>query len=158
MRVHLKTLGCRLNEAELESWARDFRARGHSISQQAAGSDLVVVNTCAVTREAVRKSRQLLRRLHRDNPRAKLVMSGCYASLDPAQAAAEMGVDLLVPNGDKEQLVDRVSEQLGLPTMPTMATEPGAQALLQRNRQPTACVLVTKPEGPATSGGAQFSP
>lgn len=135
MRVHLKTLGCRLNEAELESWARGFQARGFAISADSSDCDLVVVNTCAVTAEAVRKSRKLIRRTHRDSPRAKLVMSGCYASLDPAQAAAELGVDLVVANPDKERLVQIVTRELDLPTMPAMATEPGAQALLSRNRQ-----------------------
>ena len=76
----------------------------------AAEADLVVINTCAVTEEAVRKSRQLVRRAHRANPAAKLVMSGCYASLDPEQAAAELGVDLVVPNPDKDRLVAIASE------------------------------------------------
>ena len=135
MRVHLKTLGCRLNEAELESWARDFRHQGFSITNDASEADLVVVNSCAVTEEAVRKSRKLMRRTHRDNPNAKLVMSGCYASLDPAQAAAELGVDLLVANPDKERLVQLVTRKLQLPTMPALAMEPAAQSLLGRNRQ-----------------------
>lgn len=135
MRVHLKTLGCRLNEAELESWARDFRAQGFSITNEASEADLVVVNSCAVTEEAVRKSRKLMRRTHRDNPSARLVMSGCYASLNPEQAAAELGVDLLVANPDKERLVPMVIQALQLPTMPIQAMEPAAQSLLGRNRQ-----------------------
>lgn len=135
MRVQLTTLGCRLNEAELESWSRDFRARGFELASNSQQADLVVVNTCAVTAEAVKKSRKLMRRAHRDNPRAKLVMSGCYASLDPQKAAVELGVDLVISNFHKERLVEIVSEKLDLPTMPEMATEPGAQALLSRNRQ-----------------------
>ncbi len=135
MRVHLKTLGCRLNEAELESWARDFRTQGFSITNDASEADLVVVNSCAVTEEAVRKSRKLMRRTHRDNPSARLVMSGCYASLNPEQAAAELGVDLLVANPDKDRLVQLVTQKLQLPTMPALAMEPAAQSLLGRNRQ-----------------------
>jgi len=135
MRIHLKALGCRLNEAELDTWSRDFSARGHRMTGDAAEADLVVINTCAVTEEAVRKSRQLVRRAHRANPAAKLVMSGCYASLDPEQAAAELGVDLVVANPDKDRLVAIASEALQLPTMPAIAAEPGEQALLARNRQ-----------------------
>jgi threonylcarbamoyladenosine tRNA methylthiotransferase MtaB len=135
MRVHLKTLGCRLNEAELESWARDFRKHGFSITNDASEADLVVVNSCAVTEEAVRKSRKLMRRTHRDNPSARLVMSGCYASLNPEQAAADLGVDLLVSNRDKDRLVQLVTQELHLPAMPTLAMEPAAQSLLRRNRQ-----------------------
>ena len=62
-------------------------------------------------------------------------MSGCYASLDPAQAAAELGVDLLVSNPDQERLVQLVTRKLQLPTMPALAMEPAAQSLLGRNRQ-----------------------
>ena len=124
-----------MNEAELESWARDFRASGFQLSNDPADADLVVINTCAVTREAVKKSRKLMRRTHRDNPTAKLVMSGCYASLDPQQAAAELGVDLLVPNNRKADLVEIATRELRLPTMPAMAMEPAQQTLLSRNRQ-----------------------
>lgn len=135
MRVYLKTLGCRLNEAELESWSRDFLARGIALSSAPEKADLLVINSCAVTEEAVRKSRKLLRRARRDNPGAKLVMSGCYASLEPEKVAAELGVDLLVPNQQKERLVEIASRELALPTMPAQAMEPGEQPLLARNRQ-----------------------
>jgi len=135
MQVHLQALGCRLNEAELETWSRDFLARGHSLTADPAQADLVVVNTCAVTDEAVRKSRKLLRRTHRNNPRAKLVVSGCYASLEPGEAKDKLGVDLLVANQDKERLVEIASRELELSTMPLLATEPGANPLLARGRQ-----------------------
>ncbi len=134
MRVHLKTLGCRLNEAELESWARAFRARGFRISSDDRQADLLVVNTCAVTEEAARKSRKLLRRAQRENPAARLVVSGCYASLEP-EAAAALGVDLVVPNADKGRLVEIAARELSLPLMPASATEPGEYGLLARNRQ-----------------------
>jgi threonylcarbamoyladenosine tRNA methylthiotransferase MtaB len=134
MRIHLKSLGCRLNEAELETWARSFQTQGHIISNSIASSDLVVVNTCAVTQEAVRKSRQIIRRLHRYNPTAKLVVSGCYASLSPTSATDLDGVDLLIPNQDKDQLVEITARELDLRAMPTFATEPGAAALFARGR------------------------
>jgi threonylcarbamoyladenosine tRNA methylthiotransferase MtaB len=135
MRVHLKTLGCRLNEAELESWSRDFQSQGILPTASPEDADLVVVNTCAVTREAVKKSRKLLRRAQRDNPRAKLVVSGCYASLNPEQAAADLGVDLVIPNTDKEQLAEIAIRELHLPIMPATAMEPGSYSPLQHNRQ-----------------------
>ncbi|MEN8167980.1 MAG: hypothetical protein ABFR65_10955, partial [Pseudomonadota bacterium] len=136
MRIHLKTLGCRLNEAELEAWSRDFQAQGHSLTNQPDQADLLVVNTCAVTEEAVRKSRKLLGRAHRQNPNARLVVSGCYASLDPASTASAEGVDLVINNRDKEHLVDIVNRQLGLKVMPEMTIEPeAASGLLERGRQ-----------------------
>jgi threonylcarbamoyladenosine tRNA methylthiotransferase MtaB len=134
MRVFLQALGCRLNEAELESWSRDCRERGFSLASSAEQADLVVINTCAVTGESVRKSRQLIRRAHRGNPQAKLVVSGCYASLSPEDTAAELGVDLVVPNPDKDRLISIAAERLDLPVMPEAATEPGENALLARSR------------------------
>ncbi len=135
MRVNLKTLGCRLNEAETESWGARFQSAGHNIVREIDKTDLFVINTCAVTTEATRKSRQLIRRLHRQNPNAKMVVSGCYASLSPEEAAGILGVDLVVRNTDKELLVDLTHKYLWPEAMPTPATEPGEQALFKRGRQ-----------------------
>ncbi len=134
MRVYLQTLGCRLNEAELEAWTHDCHKRGLRLAADLDQADLVIINTCAVTGESVRKSRQLIRRARRSNPHAKLVVSGCLASLEPQQTAAESGIDLLVPNADKEHLIEIVAEQLALPVMPEVAAEPGEHALLARGR------------------------
>jgi threonylcarbamoyladenosine tRNA methylthiotransferase MtaB len=135
MRVHLQTLGCRLNEAELETWSRDFQARGHQLTQDLAEADLMVLNTCAVTAEAVRKTRKLMHRAQRSNPKAKLVVSGCFASLDPQEAAQALGADLVVDNLDKDRLVEITERELGLPVMPEFATRPGQNSLLTRGRQ-----------------------
>lgn len=135
MKVHLTALGCRLNEAELETWSREFSAKGHQLCSDASAADIAVINTCAVTDEAVRKSRKLLRRMHRDNPSAKLVVSGCYATLTPEEPDSLPGVDLVVANQNKSQLVQIVSDQLDLHTMPAMATEPGENLLFARGRQ-----------------------
>lgn len=135
MQVHLKTLGCRLNEAELENWAQGFQQHGHRITREQSAADLIVLNSCAVTEEAVRKSRQSVRRLHRDNPHAKLVVSGCYATLHQDEAAQLLGVDLVVGNKDKDRLVELTLAELNLDAMPAMATEPGEVALFSRGRQ-----------------------
>ena len=134
MRVFLQALGCRLNEAELERWSRDCREQGFALADSAEHADLVVINTCAVTGESVRKSRQLIRRAQRGNPQAKLVVSGCYASLETEAIAAELGVDLVVANPDKDRLIDIAARRLDLPVMPETATEPGENALLARGR------------------------
>lgn len=135
LRIHLKTLGCRLNEAEVEGWARQFQAEGHRIVNQATEADLVILNSCAVTQDAVRKSKQLIRRTHRENPAAKLMVSGCFASLQPDEAKAELGVDWVVANADKGRLVDIAKENLDVPTMPALASEPGEAALFAMGRQ-----------------------
>lgn len=134
MRVNLQVLGCRLNEAELQQWASDFQQRGHEITQDIERADLLVVNTCAVTGEAGRKSRQLIRRAQRNNPNAKLVVSGCYATLEQQQTAAIEGVDLVVSNQDKDQLVKKIHDELQLETMPALAQRPAEVALFQRGR------------------------
>jgi threonylcarbamoyladenosine tRNA methylthiotransferase MtaB len=134
MRIYLDTIGCRLNEAELEQWSRDFLARGHRLTGDPEQADVVVVNSCAVTGEAVRKSRKLMQRLHRINPCAKLVVSGCYASLEPSRAAEIAGVDLVIGNRDKERLVEIAGRELELDTLPRLAAEPDANPLLARGR------------------------
>jgi threonylcarbamoyladenosine tRNA methylthiotransferase MtaB len=135
LRVQLQALGCRLNEAELEGWARAFQERGFLIAAAGEPADLLVVNTCAVTEEAVRKSRKLLRRTQRENPRAKLVVSGCLAALDQGPLAREQGVDLVVSNRDKDRLVEIASQELGLGQMPVAATELDTNPLFARGRQ-----------------------
>ncbi len=134
MQIHLKTLGCRLNEAELESWAEAFQAKGHNLTDKAENADLLVVNTCAVTQEAVKKSRQIIRRTHRNNSNAKLVVSGCYASLDKNIQQDIPGIDLLVNNQQKDQLVDIALNELSFESMPTISTEPGEASIFKRGR------------------------
>ena len=135
MQIHLKTLGCRLNEAELETWAQAFQAKGHAITRDITTAQLVVINSCAVTQDAARKSRQLIRRIHRENPHAKLVVSGCYATLNTTEAQALLGVDLVVSNKDKANLVEKSLSELTFESMPEMATEPAEIALFTRGRQ-----------------------
>jgi len=135
MQVHLTTLGCRLNEAELENWATGFMSKGHEITQKPEQADLVVINTCAVTLDAVRKSRQLIRRTHRNNPTAKLVVSGCYSSLNKTMTDEIEGIDLVIPNQDKDRLVAIATQELNLLTMPSEAMIPGVTSLFKRGRQ-----------------------
>lgn len=135
MQVHLSALGCRLNEAELQNWATSFQKVGYSLAASADAADLIVLNTCAVTAEAARKSRQTVRRFHRSNPEARMVVTGCYASLEPEKLEQIMGVDLVVDNADKDVLVDKVKDVLDMPVMPEFATEPGESALFARNRE-----------------------
>lgn len=135
VRVNLQALGCRLNEAELQTWARQFQRQGHPVTADPEAADLVVVNTCAVTAEAVHKSRKLLRRAQRVNPWAKLVVSGCFASLDRDALAREQGIDLLVPNQDKERLVEITARTFDLNSMARDAVEQATDPLFVRGRQ-----------------------
>lgn len=133
--IHLRALGCRLNEAELESWALEFRAAGHQLVNEASDADVTVINTCAVTREAVRKSRKLINRLRRESPYGKLVVSGCAVSTGEAGTATDLGIDLLIDNSKKNELVKTVADTLPINIMPEGATLPAESALFARNRQ-----------------------
>ncbi|WP_196137859.1 tRNA (N(6)-L-threonylcarbamoyladenosine(37)-C(2))-methylthiotransferase MtaB [Aliikangiella sp. G2MR2-5] len=135
MQVYLTALGCRLNEAELQTWADEFRAFGGHITNDLQTADLMVINTCAVTSEAARKSRQTIRKLHRKNTRAKLVVTGCYASLEKEQAQELLGVDMVVGNADKKKLPELAKEIVEWSSMPYAATEPEETALFVRNKE-----------------------
>ena len=134
MKIHLKALGCRLNEAELEQWSQQFRGAGHEITPVVADADVLILNTCAVTHDASGKSRRLLHRLYRENPAARLVASGCYATLQAEEVASTLGVDLVIPNEAKDQLPQQVMQRFALPVMPQIATEPGEASLFLRGR------------------------
>jgi len=109
MRVHLAFLGCKLNRSELERWERELRALGHQIVPSPEEADVCIVNTCTVTHIASHKSRQLIRRLHRANPAARIVVTGCYAEVAPYEVEALEGVDLVVSNLQKEKLPELIT-------------------------------------------------
>lgn len=134
MNIFLKALGCRLNEAELEQWARDFQNKGHSIVEDSEDAEIIILNSCAVTKDAGKKSRQLLNRLYRQNPEAKLVMTGCYASIEKGQVADMLGVDLVVDNAQKDVLPKLVMEKFAIKTMPLVSMEPGESSMFLRGR------------------------
>ncbi len=106
MNIYLETLGCRLNYSEIESLGRQLAEAGHRVVAAPEQADVCVLNTCAVTGEAARKSRQLARRLARSNPAARLAVTGCYATLAPDAVASLPNVELVVDNSRKEGLAD----------------------------------------------------
>ncbi len=125
--MFLDQIGCRLNEAEVAGWRRDLARRGHAPVPRLEDADVAVFNSCAVTAEAARQSRKHARRLHRRNPRARLVLTGCFATLEPEAAADLAGVDLVVPNADKDRLVELLLEGLEEGGAPAAAREPAAR-------------------------------
>jgi threonylcarbamoyladenosine tRNA methylthiotransferase MtaB len=111
MKVHLQTLGCRLNQSEIDTMARQFRQQGHEVVEDVQTADWVVVNTCAVTQDATRSSRQLVRELNRQNPGAKIVVTGCYAQIAPSEIKVLPGVERMVDNFNKDRLVESVTDR-----------------------------------------------
>ena len=111
MRIYLESLGCRLNAAEIEVLARQFAGAGHSIVTQPAVADIIVLNSCAVTAQASRKSRHRISTLHRESPAADVAVVGCWATEDVARAQRLEGVRWVVPNVDKAQAVTEILGQ-----------------------------------------------
>lgn len=93
-----------MNQSEIERYARQFRAAGHRIVDDPADADLVVVNTCAVTIEAAADSRQKIRQAARAGE-ARIVVTGCWSTIDPEKAAELPRVEQVVPNIEKDNLV-----------------------------------------------------
>ena len=104
MKVYLETIGCRLNESEIEAMARQFVAEGHQIVADAADAQLQILNTCAVTSDASRASRQRIRQFRHAQPAAQIVVTGCYSELAQAEVEALPGVVHIVRNRDKGRL------------------------------------------------------
>jgi threonylcarbamoyladenosine tRNA methylthiotransferase MtaB len=107
-KVAFTTLGCRLNQAESDSMAEQLAGRGVELAGQHEVPDVVVVNTCTVTREATKASRMAIRRAVRSHPEAKVIVVGCYAVSDPDEIAAIEGVDLVLGNDVKDSFAEAV--------------------------------------------------
>jgi threonylcarbamoyladenosine tRNA methylthiotransferase MtaB len=104
MKIFLDTIGCRLNQAEIEHMARQFRAAGHEIVASADHAEMAVVNTCAVTTQAASDSRGKIRTIARAGVE-EIVATGCWTSLQPKEAAALPNVKHVVTNDKKDLLV-----------------------------------------------------
>ena len=129
MKIHLKMVGCRLNQSEIDTMARQFATLGHNITHSPEEADHLVLNTCAVTREAAKTSRKLIREFHRANPSAETTVTGCYAQLAPQDLQKLPGVRRILSNLDKEHLVSQITGQ----TIPIYDSEP-----LERQTAPGA--------------------
>jgi threonylcarbamoyladenosine tRNA methylthiotransferase MtaB len=108
MKVHLQSLGCRLNQSEIDAVARQFAQAGHILVGEVEQADVCVLNTCAVTAEAEVKTRRRIRALARANPRARIAITGCYSTLAPETCAALPGVEWVLSNVDKDRTVEVV--------------------------------------------------
>ena len=104
MKIYLDTIGCRLNQSEIETMARQFRAAGHEIVASADSADMAVVNTCAVTNEAASDSRGRIRQIARAGVN-EIVATGCWTTLHPKQASELPNVLHVVSNAQKDNLV-----------------------------------------------------
>ena len=114
MQIYLESLGCRLNQSEIEYMARRFDAAGHVLVGDPAQADACILNTCAVTVEAARKSRQRARALRRANAGSPVAVVGCYATLAPERCATLAGpTTVVIPNPEKDRTVEEVIRAVG---------------------------------------------
>ena len=109
--VALQTLGCKLNQAETETLARQFLQAGYRVVAPDQAADIYLLNTCTVTHIADRKCRSMLRTAHRRNPDAMIVATGCYAERAAAELSNIEGVGLVAGNADKGRLVEIIESR-----------------------------------------------
>ena len=103
--VALDSLGCKLNQAEMEILARQLMEEGYRLVSPSEAADIYILNTCTVTHVADRKTRQKLRGYHRKNPKAAVVAIGCYSERAPGELQKLAGVDLVIGNDDKSDIL-----------------------------------------------------
>ena len=106
MKVFFDTIGCRLNQAEIERYAAQFAALGHELVPDAGSADLAVINTCSVTAAAASDSRGKVRSAAAAG--GKVIVTGCWSTMEPEIAAAMEGVSRVIPNAEKDSLTAAV--------------------------------------------------
>src|SRR6266496_3978915 len=125
------TLGCKVNQADSEAIGEQMSAAGFVQREFNEAADIYIVNTCTVTHLGDRSSRQMIAQAHRRHPDALMVVTGCYAELNPQAVAALPGVQLVIGNGTKDALVDSIQQHLETQTTEQEAAMP-TETLRQR--------------------------
>ena len=151
MKIAFTTLGCKLNYAETSTYERGFKAAGWEIVPWTAPADVYLVNTCAVTETAEKKSRNLIRRAHKTNPQARIVVTGCYAQLRGEQLLAIDGVWKVFGADEKSQILsvvagDTDSEIASASLRPLPSTSSTGPSLLRGRGWPR----ISEPVSPST--------
>src|SRR3990167_2308540 len=113
-KVRFVTLGCKVNQYETQAMRESFQAAGLCEVKQGT-SDVVVINTCTVTEEADRGNRYWIRRLRRENPSAKIVVTGCWGERNRREIEPLPGVDLVLSNHEKGEIVRHLFQGCGTP-------------------------------------------
>ena len=107
---HAINFGCRANQADGAALEQELSRRGFAASGDAARADVVIVNSCTVTASADGEARQIVRHIHRENPTARILVTGCYAQRRPEKIAALPGVRWVVGNSHKTGIGQVLSE------------------------------------------------
>ena len=131
MKYIISTLGCKVNQYETQAMESFLLERGFERAAEGEIAELVIVNTCAVTAESGRKSRQTIRRLRDENPGALLAVCGCYSQLEPGAAEA-LGADVVFGAAERRRLIDAVEASLADGRRRTEIDEPFKRRELER--------------------------
>lgn len=111
-KIAFYTLGCKVNQADTASMGNLFLRSGHQLVSFDGEADVYIINTCVVTNTGQRKSRQTIHRAIRKNPNALIVVTGCYPQTAAEEVKAIAGVDMIIGNQDRAQIVQLVEERL----------------------------------------------
>lgn len=111
-KIAFYTLGCKVNQADTTSMENLFLRSGHQLVSFDGEADVYIINTCVVTNTGQRKSRQTIHRAIRKNPNALIVVTGCYPQTAAEEVKAIAGVDMIIGNQDRAQIVQLVEERL----------------------------------------------
>ena len=112
MKIAFITLGCKLNYAETSTYERRLLKEGFEAVPWSKGADVFLVNTCTVTEHSDKKSRNIIRKLHRQNPEAFIFVTGCYAQLKKAEIEAIEGVTEVFGANEKSRIVPSILEKV----------------------------------------------
>ena len=148
IRVH--TLGCKVSQYESEAIVEAAEKHGFCVAESDTACDVHVVNTCTVTAEGDRKCRQLIRRLAKQAPHAKILVCGCYSQVSPDAVAAIDGVDYVCGTRDKRRIVDRAVSLLAgeaVPRIEVSALENAPFERMQITRAPRTRAYVKIEDG-----------
>ncbi|HTV66072.1 MAG TPA: hypothetical protein VMD98_10725, partial [Bryocella sp.] len=105
---HVQNFGCRATQADGAALERQLLARGLTRADLAGDAHVVVLNTCTVTASADQDARAAIRRIHRENPNAQILVTGCYAQRAPAELSAIPGVSVVIGNSHKHELANHI--------------------------------------------------
>lgn len=146
-KIAISTMGCKVNAFESELIFDQLDKDGYQRTREVSDADVFIINTCTVTAEADRQARQQVRKAIRRNPHARVVVTGCYAQIDPEACAAIPGVDLVVGNSKKLDIpkllepmyaqalprimVDDIGREISLPSQPVSGFEGRTRAFVQ---------------------------
>ena len=123
MKIAFITLGCKLNFAETATYERGFRAAGLEVVPWREKADIYLINTCTVTETSNKKSRSEIRKVHRINPDARIIVTGCYAQMKPDEVRAIDGVSRVFLASEKALVVpETINSVLGTAPVGTPLT------------------------------------